>query len=119
MFPCFLGGVWTIFNSREAPSRWQPRVCDGGMTGVDEAALGRDVEVDEGVLVVPLQLQPQRLDVLPVLGGLRELLAVDLEARRRRSPATTIWAVGQATLTSQPMSLDPMTQYARRRCPCG
>ncbi len=37
---------------------------------VDIAALGGDVRIDEGVLVVLLQLQPQRVDVLAVLRGL-------------------------------------------------
>src|SRR6202035_4651766 len=44
---------------------------------VDVAPLGGDVRVYQSVLVLLLQLQPQRVDVLAVLGRLAELLAVD------------------------------------------
>ena len=48
---------------------------------VEVAAFGRDVGVHQGVLVVALQLQAQRFDVLAVAGRLGQLLAVD-EAHR-------------------------------------
>ena len=44
---------------------------------VDVSALGGDVRVDEGVLVLVLQLETQRIDVFAVLGGFEKLLAVD------------------------------------------
>src|SRR5699024_12050725 len=44
---------------------------------VDVPALGGDVRVDEGVLVLGLQLQTQLVDVLAVRRGLLELVAVD------------------------------------------
>src|SRR6478735_632308 len=48
-----------------------------GDDGVDVAAFGGDVRVDEGVLVLLLQLQAQGVDVVAVLGGLEEAFAVD------------------------------------------
>ena len=48
---------------------------------VQVSALSRDVRIDQGVLVVALQLQPQCVDVLAVARGVGELLTVD-EAHR-------------------------------------
>ena len=48
---------------------------------IDISALGCDIRVHQGVLVIPLQFQPQRVDVLAVTRRLGELLAVD-EAHR-------------------------------------
>lgn len=44
---------------------------------VDVAAFGRDIRVDEGVLVLLLKLESQRVDVLALLCGFLEVLAVD------------------------------------------
>ena len=48
---------------------------------VDVPALGRDVRVHQGVLIVALQFQPECINVLAIAGGIAELFAVD-EAHR-------------------------------------
>ncbi|CAH0321007.1 hypothetical protein SRABI91_05431 [Rhodococcoides fascians] len=59
------------------------------MTGRDDRieipTLGSDVRIDQRVLVLLLQRQPQRIDVLTVLRRLEQLLAVD-EPDRTRGP---------------------------------
>ena len=71
---------------------------------VDVSALGRDVRVDQRVLVLLLQLQPQLVDVLAFLGGFGLLLAVDEADGTRRTAVlrfgrTSAWR-GRATAGS-------------------
>ena len=92
-------------------SRLEDRRLDGGghlASGVggidhriDEPAVGRDVRVEEPLLVVGLQLEP-------LLGG---LAAVE-DLHRHLGPITAISAEGQARYRSLPIVRQSITMYA-------